>query len=117
MNVFPQHAVILPISNPQFKLGVITYKSNIQGLLEADVYGNIHMNMIRAGSQVNIGDVILTSSVSTFFPRGFPVGTVTRLIKNPEDVYMKAQISPYANINDLEQVIILFYRKDLPDEQ
>ncbi len=116
LNVFPNHSVVLPITNSRFKLGVITEMTNIQGLMEADVYGNISMDMIRTGSPVNVGDVIVTSSVSTFFPRGYPIGRITRLLKDPEDVFMKAQISPYAKVNDLEQVIVLFYEKDLPDE-
>jgi rod shape-determining protein MreC len=116
LTVYPHHAVVLPISNPQFKLGVITAKTNVQGLLESDVYGRMYMNMIRTGAQVNVGDKIVTSSVSTFFPRGYPVGTVTRLIKTPEDVYMKAEITSHANINDLEQVIVLYFKKELPDE-
>lgn len=116
LSVFPNYSVVLPITNPQFRLGVITDQSGVQGLMEADVYGNIFMNMIRTGSYITIGDMIVTSSVSTFFPRGYPVGSISRLQKNPEDPYMKAQINPYANVNDLEQVIVLFYKKDLPDE-
>jgi len=117
LNVFQNHSVVLPISNPQFKLGVITQKSRVQGLLEADFYGKNYMNMIRTGSQVNVGDIIETSSVSILFPRGFPVGTISRLIKTPEEVYMRAEVTPYSSINDLEQVIVLYFHKDIPDEE
>ena len=116
LTVFPNHSLVLPLTNPLFKLGVIAERNGIQGLLEADNYGNIFMNMLLSGSQINIGDRIVTSTVSTIFPRGYPIGTVQRLIKNPEDVYMKAQIAPFAEVSNLEQVIVLFYKKELPDE-
>jgi|SRR5690554_187750 len=117
LSVFQNHSVVLPLTNPQFKLGVITKQSRVQGLLEADFYGKNYMNMIRTGSHVNVGDVIETSSVSTFFPRGFPVGKISRLIKTPEDVYMRAEVIPNSSINDLEQVIILYFRKEIPYEE
>lgn len=115
INVFSSHSLVLPLINPLFKMGVISRKSNVQGLLESDAYGNTTMNMIHPGSQVSIDEVVITSSVSTFFPRGYPVGSITRLVKHPEDVYMRALVTPYAKINDLEQVIVLFYRKEIPD--
>jgi rod shape-determining protein MreC len=116
LTVFPNHALVLPITNSMFKLGVITEKNSVQGLLEADDYGNMYMNLISAGAQISPGDLVVTSVVSRIFPRGFPVGRVSKLVKNPEDVYMKAMITPYAEINNLEQVSVLFYHKELPDE-
>ena len=117
ITVYPNHSIILPINNSLFKLGVITEQNNIQGLLEADNYGNVYMSLLSSGAQVNTGDVVVTSMASKIFPRGFPVGKVSKLVKNPEDIYMKAIITPYAEINNLEQVSVLFYQKELPDEQ
>ncbi|MBW6515621.1 MAG: rod shape-determining protein MreC [Candidatus Cloacimonetes bacterium] len=116
LSVANYHAIVLPITNPLFKLGVITEKSNIHGTLEADLDGKIFMTKIRSGAQINVGDVVITSSYSTIFPRGYKVGTVSRLIKDPQEVSMKAEIEPFNDIDTLEHVIILLYNKDIPDE-
>ncbi len=116
VSVYPKHALVLPFNNPLLKLGVVNMRTNVQGLLEADISGAVYMNMIRAGSQISVGDTVATSSVSTVFPRGFPVGTINRLLKSPEDVYLKALLNPFVTITDLEQVTVLFYRKELPDQ-
>lgn len=114
VNVFPKHAIVLPITSPHFKLGIINKNNSVQGLLEADVSGNIFMTMIPSGSQFSVGDTLMTSTVSTIFPSGYPVGTVSRIFKVPEDVYLQASVQPYTEINNLEQVIVLFFKKDLP---
>jgi len=116
LSVANYHAIVLPITNPMFKLGVITEKSIIHGTLEADIDGKIYMTKIRSGAQINVGDVVITSSFSTIFPRGYKVGTVSRLIKDPQEVSMKAEIEPFNDIETLEHVIILLYNKDIPDE-
>lgn len=115
LNVFPKHSLVMPITNPQFRLGVITKNSRVQGLLEADVSGNVYMTMIPSGTNIAVGDTVMTSSVSTVFPRGYGVGTVRRVFKTPEDVFLRASIEPFNQINNLEQVIVLFYKKDLPE--
>lgn len=115
LNVFPKHSTVLPITSPHFKLGVITSNSSAQGLLEADVSGNIYMTMIPPGSHISVGDSIVTSSVSTVFPRGYPVGVVSRLFKTPDDVFLRASVTPFNQVNNLEQVIVLFYKKELPE--
>ena len=115
ISVSPNHALVLPLNNPLFKVGVVNSRTNVQGLLEADITGSVYMNMIRAGSQISIGDTVSTSSVSTVFPRGYPVGTVSRLQKRPEDVYLRALINPFAIVSDLEQVTVLFFSKNIPE--
>ncbi len=116
INVFPKHSIVLPMNSPHFKVGVVTENSSVQGLLEADISGSLYMTMIPSGSPVGVGDVVTTSSVSTFFPQGYPVGIISSLLKTPEDIYLRAKIDPFTEINNLEQVIVLFYEKELPEE-
>ena len=70
------------------------------------------MTLIKQGSDINLGDTIVTSNISTIFPKGYPVGTVTKLIEAPDKVYMNAEISTFVNSACLDQVIIIFYEKD-----
>ena len=116
INIFPKHSLVLPITSPQFKLGVINRSSSVQGLLEADISGSIYITMFQSGSHIAVGDTITTSSVSTVFPKGFPVGTVSRLLKTPQDVFLRAVVKPFTEVNNLEKVIVVFYKKDLPEE-
>ena len=107
------YSIILPLNNPSFKLSVMCKRSRLQGMLESDIFGNSYMNLIKLGSDIAIGDTIITSNISTIFPKGFPVGIVTRLRETPDQVYMSATLKNFVDPASLDQAIILQYAKDL----
>jgi len=111
------YSVILPLNNPLFKLSVMSKRSKLQGIMESDIYGNSYMNLIKLGSDIAVGDTIITSNVSTIFPKGYPVGIVTQLKESPDQVYMSAKLNSFVDPACIDQVIILHYIKDLKYER
>ncbi len=112
LSVSPNYAVVLPYTHAKFKLGVMLEKNNLQGMLESDIYGNTYLTLIKLGSDINLGDVVVTSNISTIFPRDFPVGVVTKLIESSDKIHMDAKISGFTNPACLDHVIVLKYEKD-----
>ncbi|MCF7794004.1 MAG: rod shape-determining protein MreC [Candidatus Cloacimonetes bacterium] len=110
------YSIILPLNNPAFKLSVMSKRNKLQGILESDIYGDSYMNLIKLGSDIAVGDTIITSNVSTIFPKGYPVGVITRLKESPDQVYMSAKLRPFVDPASLDQVIILQFTKDLKYE-
>ncbi|MCF7857926.1 MAG: rod shape-determining protein MreC [Candidatus Cloacimonetes bacterium] len=112
ISVSLNYSIILPLDNSRFMLGVMSKRNQLQGMMKSDIFGNSYMTTIKPGSDIKNGDIIVTSQVSNVFPRGFPVGVVTRLVENPEDVYISAKIKTFVNPTELDQVVILKYYKD-----
>ena len=81
-------------------------RSRVQGLLENKM-GVSMMTLIPTGSDIQSGDTLITSNISTVFPKGFRVGTVKKIQQAPDAVYMSAIFIPFVDISNLEQVIIL----------
>ncbi len=106
------HSVILPVQHPEFKLGVLDRKTRVQGLLESSASGKVFMSMIPSDAAIAVGDTIITSNLSRIFPRGFPVGFVSKVVKIPGEGYQKAELSTFVNISSMEQVIVLLYKRD-----
>lgn len=112
ISVSHNYSVVLPLDNSRFKLGVMSKRKHLQGILESDVYGNSYMKLIKQGSDIKVGDIIITSQISSVFPKGFPVGTVTKLIEDQAEIYMSAKIKTFVNPSELDQAVILLYEKD-----
>ncbi len=112
VSVSNNFSVIMPFDHTSFKLGVMTGNSKLQGLLEADIFGNCYMNMVKIGSEINPGDTIVTSHISTIFPKNYPVGIISQISEAADKVHINAKISPFTDPSGLDQVIILFYEKD-----
>jgi len=97
----------LPFNNKDFKLAVMDKTNCTQGLLEAEVSGTNFMNYIKIGSQVSVGDTVVTSNLSQIFPQNLLVGTIKKIIKINSGMYYKAEIEPFVNIENLGMVAIL----------
>jgi rod shape-determining protein MreC len=53
------------------------------------------------------GDLLVTSGTDGVFPRGLPVGKVTRLRRQPYGLYQNADVTPAVNVTKLEEVLVI----------
>jgi len=113
VSVTDTYSIILPYSNPRFQVPVMDQRTGVQGILQSDISGVISMNMVKMGSEIATGDTIVTSNLSRLYPKGFPIGTISRLRESTDNLFISAELSPYTLVENLEHVFILTKRKDL----
>lgn len=101
------NSIILPLTHSQFQLAVMDKSTNVQGVLQSDLLGTTSMNLIKLGSQISIGDTIVTSNLSRLFPKGFPVGKIKRIKESQDNLFLSAEIIPFTLVENLEHVFIL----------
>jgi len=101
------NSIILPLTHSQFQLAVMDKSTNVQGMLQSDLLGDTSMNLIKLGSQISIGDTIVTSNLSRLFPKGYPVGKIVRIKESQDNLFLSAQIAPFTLIENLEHVFVL----------
>lgn len=107
ISVTDTYSVILPFSNPDFQLPVMNRAATVQGILNADITGTISMNLIKLGSEISAGDTIVSSNLSRLFPKGYPVGKVSRLRESQDNLFISAELVPFTLVENLEHVFIL----------
>ena len=117
ISVSHNYSIVLPLDHSRFKLGVMSKRNHLQGIMKSDIFGNSYMTLIKPGSDIRVGDIIVTSQISSVFPKGFPVGKVIKLIENPADVFMSAKIQTFINPSELDQTVVLLYEKDKSYEE
>ena len=103
------YSLLMPFDHTNFKLGVMLQKNFLHGLMEADLEGRIFMNMMRLGSEVSLGDTIVTSHFSRTFPAFYPVGTVGSIKIASDRLNLNAEIEPFSNLQSMTTVIVLLY--------
>lgn len=107
ISVSDTYSLILPFSNPLFQIPVMDKSTSVQGILQSHVSGSTSMNMIKLGSQISVGDTIVTSNLSTLFPKGYPVGTISRIQESTDNLFISARVEPFTAVENLEHVFIL----------
>ena len=107
IQVAADHSIVLPFSNPRFQLPVMDSRTSVQGILQADINGAIAMNLIKLGSDIAVGDTIVTSNLSRLYPKSYPVGTIKRIRESQDNLFISADINPFTLVENLEHIFIL----------
>ena len=97
--------------NRNLSITVKVQRSRVDGILNYDGAGNLIINNVPKSADVKIGDVIITSEYSNYFPAGIPVGTVIEE-GNLDNLFKKIIVEPLVSFSALEEVFVL---KHLPE--
>ena len=66
------------------------------------------MKHVDARGDVRVGDIIVTSNISTIFPPGLPIGEVTRASRKEHDLFYHIEIKPAADFSKIEEIFLIF---------
>lgn len=106
VKVFPSASVVLLITDRQSAVPAITQRTREQGILEGTVAGRLRLKYLPPSSDIREGDVILTSGLTTSFPKGLMVGTVTRVERVEGALYPEVEVLPSADLAAIEEVLV-----------
>jgi rod shape-determining protein MreC len=107
IKVTPNTSFALLITDPTSGLGVmVSSRRRSQGYIRGKSEGEVVMRFYEKDPDVKQGDIIVTSSVSTMFPGGLPVGVVQEVNLNATPV-PEARVTLTSPVGRLEWVNIV----------
>jgi len=109
--VFPSVSQVLLISDQSSGVGAILEKTRLQGVLRGTANGEVVLERVMSDEQVPVGETVLTSGGDQIFPKGLPVGTVSK-VGNGKDLFLNIKIKPAANLSKLEEVLVLVEKQE-----
>jgi len=107
----PSVSQVLLISDQSSGVGAILEKSRLQGVLRGTANGEVVLERVMSDEQVQSGETVLTSGGDQIFPKGLPVGTVTR-VGSGKDLFLTIKVKPAANLSKLEEVLVLVEKQE-----
>ncbi len=111
LEVFPRVSQVLLINDQTSGAGAMLEKSRLQGVLKGTPDGAVILERVMADEQVAPGDVILSSGGDRIFPKGLPVGTVTKVSPGRE-MFLKIEVKPAADLSRLEEVLVVTEKRE-----
>jgi rod shape-determining protein MreC len=106
LKVFGSTAQVLLIDDLSSGVGGILEKSRLQGIVRGTPAGEVVLEHIMTDNAVQPGEEVRTSGGDRIFPKGLPVGTVTR-VGNGTDLFLTIHVRPAANLSKLEEVLVV----------
>jgi rod shape-determining protein MreC len=107
-DVFPHTAQVLAINDQTSGAGVILETTRIRGILRGNADGQLMVVGILADERIQPGEVVLTAGGDLVFPRGLPVGTVEKVVHDPDrDAFIQVMVKPAAHLDRLDEVMVI----------
>jgi len=115
LQVGPSSSQVLLITDPDHAVDVLDENSRARGILvglrksmslHRDQYLT-QMEWANAGSEIQVGDALVTSGMDGMFPKGLKVGQVKAVRHDTSGLFLEAEVAPQAELNKLENVLVV----------
>jgi len=111
LRVYGSTSQILLINDQSSGVGAILENSRLQGVLRGTTVGEVVLERVMSDETVAPGEVVRTSGGDAIFPKGLPVGTVTKVNRTPE-AFLSIQVKPSVNLSKLEEVLVVTEKQE-----
>jgi rod shape-determining protein MreC len=98
------------VTDSNSSVGVLIERTRRQGVLRGDGSGGAQLYDIPSLADVQAGDVVVTAGIDGIYPKGIPVGLITRAEKG-QDLFKNITVRPSVDFSSIEEVIVLHTRK------
>jgi len=101
-------AQVLAINDQTSGAGVILETTRIRGVLKGDAAGHLMIVGLMSDQRIKPGEKVLTAGGDLIFPRGLPVGTVQKVVPDPDrDSFIRVFVTPAAHLDQLDEVLVI----------
>lgn len=98
---------VLLITDPNSAVSGINQTSRDLGVVAGGAMKDLSMKYVSANANIKEGDAIVTSGMGEVFPKGIPIGRVSKVSMRDFDIFREVEIKPAVNFSSLERVFII----------
>jgi rod shape-determining protein MreC len=106
LHVYPSTSQVLMINDQTSGVGAMLEKSRLQGVLKGTPDGSIVLERVMSDEKVLPGDTLISSGGDQIFPKGLPIGKVSKVSPGHE-LFLNIQVKPAADLSRLEEVLVI----------
>jgi rod shape-determining protein MreC len=115
--VGPRTAKVQLLSDPDSAVAALLQTSRVTGLVVGQPDGTLRMDYIPQEEAVSVGDIVLTSGLGGFMPKGLVIGQVTEVEQQDYALFQTAVVRPAIDFSRLELVLVLTEFEQIPLEE
>lgn len=110
--VYKNFSQVMLISNKNSVINVQVQKTDTQentvsGVVKGNGGLSIYLDLVPIDEQINSKEILVTSPLEEIFPKNILVGEITNIEKNDQKPFQKARLSPFFNIDDMENLFVI----------
>jgi rod shape-determining protein MreC len=101
------------VTDTNCSVGSLIERTRRQGVLRGDGYRAAELHDVASLADVQRGDRILTAGIDGIYPKGIPIGVVTKAEQGP-NLFKQIIVQPSVDFAQIEEVIVIHTRKIPP---
>jgi rod shape-determining protein MreC len=112
LNTTTNYSTVLALTDHNAVIDAIVERTRARGIVEGLGVDLCHIKYLQRTDDVQIGDMIVTSGivhsgVDKIFPKGVPIGTVTKVSRKAFGVTQQVELRPVVDITRIEEIMIV----------
>jgi rod shape-determining protein MreC len=111
LQVFPTSSQVLMINDQSSGVGAMLEKSRLQGVVRGTPNGELILERVMSDEQVAAGETVLSSGGDQIFPKGLPLGTVSKVSPGRE-MFLNIHVKPSADLSRVEEVLVVTEKQE-----
>lgn len=115
--VGPRTAKVKLLTDPDSSVAVLLQASRVTGLIVGQPDGTLRMEYIPQEEDIGDDEIVLTSGLGGFLPKGLVVGQVTEVLQEDYELFQAAIVRPALDFSRLELVLVITAFEQIPLEE
>ena len=105
--VSEKKAKVILLTDPSFSVVALAKRSREVGLVSGTLQGVGRMRYLSADADVQVGDQIISSKLSSSFPEGLLIGEVVEVRSDANNTALDCLIQPSVSLSQIEEVLVV----------
>ena len=115
--VEPRTAKVQLLNDSNSAIAALLQNSRVTGLVIGQPDGSLRMEYLPQEENASVGEIVLTSGLGGFMPRGLVIGQVTEVHQMDYELFQAATVRPAVDFSRLELALVLTAFEQIPLEE
>jgi rod shape-determining protein MreC len=105
--VAPGSSKVRLITDQRSGVAALIQRTRAEGVVRGTIDGRLTLDFVAKAAPVKVGDVVLTSGMGGVYPKGLPIGEVSEVRREANDLYQFIRVEPASDPAGLEEVLVV----------
>jgi rod shape-determining protein MreC len=106
---------VLLISDVTHAIPVRIERNNVRFIAVGDgSLDSLQLQHVPHSADIEEGDILVSSGLGEVFPEGYPVGTITKIIRNESRPFAEVTATPFAKLDRIKYLLLLWPQETAP---
>ena len=98
---------VILINDPNLSIPALIQRSREEGIISGTILEACKMRYLALGSDLEIADKVITSGLSSIFPKGIMIGEIAQIKNDPSGLMKLCLIDPSVSLSRVEEVLVI----------